>query len=179
MLGRADDDKNDNKNQEIQIGAPTDVKHLAHIGCDGPAEESPSWMREFGSPAQCQSASRDMSDAPSDGPDWASEDSSHRISRREKLKHRHRRHRSVENALDPDSRDKDLPDKSRQPRRRHTKSSYSERRHSDDLGEGDESPTKKLSGIPRRTRKKKPKEESSGEKGSSRSKADEIGSEAD
>ncbi|KAI3668004.1 hypothetical protein L6452_43075 [Arctium lappa] len=120
-----------------------------------------------------------MSDAPSDGPDWASEDSSHRISRREKLKNRHRRHRSVENALDPDSRDKDLPAKSRQPRRRHTKSSYSERRHSEDLGEGDESPTKKLSGIPRRTRKKKPKEESSGEKGSSRSKADDIGVDAD
>ncbi|XP_024974536.1 CRIB domain-containing protein RIC7-like isoform X2 [Cynara cardunculus var. scolymus] len=165
----------DSKNQEIQIGAPTDVKHLAHVGCDGPVQDSPSWMREFGSPAQCQSASRD--EAPSDGPDWASEDSSHRISRREKLKHRHRRHRSVENALDPDSRNKDSPDRSRQPRRRHTKTSYSERRHSDDLGEGDESPTRKLPEIPRRTRKKKPKEESDGGLStSSRSKADEIGS---
>lgn len=32
------------KKQEIQIGAPTDVKHVAHIGCDGTAEESPSWV---------------------------------------------------------------------------------------------------------------------------------------
>ncbi|KAJ0761603.1 putative CRIB domain-containing protein RIC1 [Helianthus annuus] len=28
---------------EIQIGMPTDVKHVAHIGADGPATESPSW----------------------------------------------------------------------------------------------------------------------------------------
>lgn len=34
----------DEKEQEIQIGQPTDVKHVSHIGCDGPADESPSWV---------------------------------------------------------------------------------------------------------------------------------------
>ncbi|XP_071719855.1 uncharacterized protein [Rutidosis leptorrhynchoides] len=35
------------KEPEIQIGAPTDVKHVAHIGCDGPSSNAPSWMNEF------------------------------------------------------------------------------------------------------------------------------------
>ncbi|KAL6192025.1 hypothetical protein ACLB2K_038412 [Fragaria x ananassa] len=39
------------KDQEIQIGFPTDVKHVAHIGWDGPsANSTPSWMTEFTSP---------------------------------------------------------------------------------------------------------------------------------
>ncbi|KAL1546610.1 CRIB domain-containing protein RIC6-like [Salvia divinorum] len=39
------------KDEDIQIGFPTDVKHVAHIGWDGPAVESPSWMNQFsGSP---------------------------------------------------------------------------------------------------------------------------------
>lgn len=35
------------KEQEMQIGYPTDVKHVAHIGWDGPSVTSPSWMNEF------------------------------------------------------------------------------------------------------------------------------------
>jgi hypothetical protein len=35
----------DEKEQEMQIGFPTDVKHVAHIGCDGPsATSAPSWV---------------------------------------------------------------------------------------------------------------------------------------
>jgi hypothetical protein len=35
----------DEKDQEIQIGFPTDVKHVAHIGWDGPsANSTPSWV---------------------------------------------------------------------------------------------------------------------------------------
>ncbi|KAL9364223.1 hypothetical protein Peur_042096 [Populus x canadensis] len=35
----------DEKEQEMQIGFPTDVKHVAHIGCDGPsATNAPSWV---------------------------------------------------------------------------------------------------------------------------------------
>lgn len=30
--------------EEMQIGFPTDVKHVAHIGWDGPAVSSPSWV---------------------------------------------------------------------------------------------------------------------------------------
>ncbi|CDY53191.1 BnaAnng12160D [Brassica napus] len=35
------------KDQDIQIGFPTDVKHVAHIGSDGPAANMPSWMGDF------------------------------------------------------------------------------------------------------------------------------------
>lgn len=34
----------DNKQDDIQIGFPTDVKHVAHIGWDGPTIDSPSWV---------------------------------------------------------------------------------------------------------------------------------------
>ncbi|KAL8143012.1 hypothetical protein V2J09_016044 [Rumex salicifolius] len=33
--------------KEFQIGLPTDVKHVAHIGRDGPSAAPPSWMDEF------------------------------------------------------------------------------------------------------------------------------------
>ncbi|KAM7500932.1 hypothetical protein LguiA_025346 [Lonicera macranthoides] len=35
------------KEREIEIGYPTDVKHVAHIGWDGPSGSAPSWMNEF------------------------------------------------------------------------------------------------------------------------------------
>ncbi|KAM7254953.1 hypothetical protein ACFE04_020194 [Oxalis oulophora] len=35
------------KDKEIQIGTPTDVKHVAHIGLDCPPGTTPSWMAEF------------------------------------------------------------------------------------------------------------------------------------
>ncbi|CAH8300668.1 unnamed protein product [Eruca vesicaria subsp. sativa] len=35
------------KDRDIQIGFPTDVKHVAHIGSDGPAANAPSWMSDF------------------------------------------------------------------------------------------------------------------------------------
>ncbi|KAI8567430.1 hypothetical protein RHMOL_Rhmol02G0121600 [Rhododendron molle] len=35
------------KEREIEIGYPTDVKHVAHIGWDGPSGTAPTWMNEF------------------------------------------------------------------------------------------------------------------------------------
>ncbi|XP_051128497.1 CRIB domain-containing protein RIC10-like [Andrographis paniculata] len=35
------------KDREIEIGYPTDVKHLTHIGWDGSAGGAPSWMSQF------------------------------------------------------------------------------------------------------------------------------------
>ncbi|KAL6992731.1 hypothetical protein U1Q18_010846 [Sarracenia purpurea var. burkii] len=35
------------KEREIEIGYPTDVKHVSHIGWDGPSGSGPSWMNEF------------------------------------------------------------------------------------------------------------------------------------
>ncbi|XP_057471111.1 CRIB domain-containing protein RIC6-like [Actinidia eriantha] len=34
------------KEEEMQIGHPTDVKHVAHIGWDGPSANTPNWMNE-------------------------------------------------------------------------------------------------------------------------------------
>ncbi|CAA2990436.1 Hypothetical predicted protein, partial [Olea europaea subsp. europaea] len=35
--------------QMLEIGYPSDVKHVAHIGWDGPSGSAPSWMNEFNS----------------------------------------------------------------------------------------------------------------------------------
>ncbi|XP_002528827.2 CRIB domain-containing protein RIC5 isoform X2 [Ricinus communis] len=37
----------DEKEPEMEIGYPTDVKHVAHIGWDGPSASKPSWMNDF------------------------------------------------------------------------------------------------------------------------------------
>ncbi|KAJ0265505.1 CRIB domain-containing protein RIC6, partial [Hirschfeldia incana] len=44
--------------EEIEIGNPTDVKHVAHIGWDGPSAtpaSAPSWMNEFKAGAEFES----------------------------------------------------------------------------------------------------------------------------
>ncbi|CAK7351035.1 unnamed protein product [Dovyalis caffra] len=38
------------KEREMEIGYPTDVKHVAHIGWDSPSGSAPSWMNEFKTP---------------------------------------------------------------------------------------------------------------------------------
>ncbi|XP_047317465.1 CRIB domain-containing protein RIC10-like [Impatiens glandulifera] len=35
------------KEREMEIGFPTDVKHVSHIGWDGNSGNAPSWMNEF------------------------------------------------------------------------------------------------------------------------------------
>ncbi|KAG2719248.1 hypothetical protein I3760_03G258700 [Carya illinoinensis] len=45
------------KEAEMQIGLPTDVKHVAHIGWDGPSVNSPTWMNELKSPSGFSSGS--------------------------------------------------------------------------------------------------------------------------
>ncbi|KAK6937755.1 CRIB domain [Dillenia turbinata] len=35
---------NEKEEEEMQIGFPTDVKHVAHIGWEGPSVSSPSWV---------------------------------------------------------------------------------------------------------------------------------------
>ncbi|KAI4368416.1 hypothetical protein MLD38_016974 [Melastoma candidum] len=39
--------KEEEEEEELEIGLPTDVKHVAHIGSDGPSSNAPSWMTEF------------------------------------------------------------------------------------------------------------------------------------
>ncbi|XP_076930844.1 CRIB domain-containing protein RIC1-like [Bidens hawaiensis] len=88
---------------EIQIGMPTDVKHVAHIGADGPATESPSWMNGFNA-GQSQSGPMESSGIKQGA-------KNHRSTRREvstrdipevSKTSRHRR-RSVDNSSDSDS----------------------------------------------------------------------------
>ncbi|KAF3796332.1 CRIB domain-containing protein [Nymphaea thermarum] len=44
------------KEREMEIGYPTDVKHVAHIGWDGPSVNNPSWMSEYRSVPEFSSA---------------------------------------------------------------------------------------------------------------------------
>ncbi|KAJ4769354.1 CRIB domain-containing protein RIC10 [Rhynchospora pubera] len=45
------------KEHEIQIGFPTDVKHVSHIGSDSSSDNAPSWMKEFQTAAGYTSSS--------------------------------------------------------------------------------------------------------------------------
>ncbi|KAL8146942.1 CRIB domain-containing protein RIC6-like [Apium graveolens] len=71
------------KEHEIQIGLPTDVKHVAHIGWDGPSSgESPSWMKQYNGGGVVQSAPLNVSGQPRENPQvkWVSQDSARRKS---------------------------------------------------------------------------------------------------
>ncbi|XP_010532667.1 PREDICTED: CRIB domain-containing protein RIC5-like isoform X2 [Tarenaya hassleriana] len=46
------------KEPEMQIGKPTDVKHVAHIGWEGPSSTTPSWMNEFKAPELMSGSTR-------------------------------------------------------------------------------------------------------------------------
>ncbi|KAM1829524.1 hypothetical protein ACFX1X_022691 [Malus domestica] len=167
----------DDKDDDIQIGFPTDVKHVAHIGWDGPSTKStPSWMNDFkGASPEVPStgkltveelASQDMhktslaaqelvqqNDIPrsrhhSTG---ESEGSPTKKSSDGSKKHS-RRHRSKEGAMDTPSHE------SKEGSSRHSRKS----RNSNNLGS--ESPGQDRPGIPKQRRKK-----GSSEGGSSRS----------
>ncbi|XP_047309130.1 CRIB domain-containing protein RIC10-like [Impatiens glandulifera] len=45
------------KEREMEIGYPTDVKHLAHIGSNGSSGNAPSWMNEFKTTSQFSATS--------------------------------------------------------------------------------------------------------------------------
>ncbi|CAH9073750.1 unnamed protein product [Cuscuta europaea] len=76
------------KEAEIQIGFPTDVKHVAHIGWDGPsAVDNPTWMNEFKGAGALKSAPLGPPVDSKENPEikWVSEGSfiSHVLSRLE------------------------------------------------------------------------------------------------
>ncbi|KAL2931492.1 CRIB domain-containing protein RIC10 [Bienertia sinuspersici] len=50
------------KEREMEIGLPTDVKHVAHIGWDGPDGTTPTWMSEFGTGSELTLGSVDVTD---------------------------------------------------------------------------------------------------------------------
>ncbi|KAJ3682349.1 hypothetical protein LUZ60_014922 [Juncus effusus] len=62
----------DVKEPELQIGFPTDVRHVGHIGIDGSDMEGPTWMKEFHS-SPLPASGVDGSDSPATTL-WASSD---------------------------------------------------------------------------------------------------------
>ena len=105
------------KQPEIEIGNPTDVKHVAHIGSDGPIENSPSWMNKFKSVPGLSSSTpininRDIYCKESDDSiKWVSSDSMKRGSRSKNVEED-----KYELPL-PKSSTKEKSEKPRQPKR--------------------------------------------------------------
>ncbi|XP_021766931.1 CRIB domain-containing protein RIC10-like isoform X2 [Chenopodium quinoa] len=62
------------KEREMEIGLPTDVKHVAHIGWDGPEGTTPSWMSEFGGGSDLAVGSMGGSVGGSREQTWTSQD---------------------------------------------------------------------------------------------------------
>ncbi len=54
-------DGSEEEEPEMQIGNPTDVKHVAHIGWDGPTANSPSWINDYKSPNESSSTPSNLS----------------------------------------------------------------------------------------------------------------------
>ncbi|XP_039131217.1 CRIB domain-containing protein RIC10-like [Dioscorea cayenensis subsp. rotundata] len=58
------------KEHEMEIGYPTDVRHVAHIGWDSGSTNAPSWMNEFRTASDLASPALGLSRETS----WASQD---------------------------------------------------------------------------------------------------------
>ncbi|PHT29656.1 CRIB domain-containing protein RIC6 [Capsicum baccatum] len=154
------------KEPEMQIGLPTDVKHVAHIGWDGPSLESPSWMKEFKEPGKFHTAPL--------GPPLDSNDLTDNILRVSQDIDGNQKYKNANSSL-PD----DQPEGSKTSRRHSSSESGSgsgkarnSRRHKESAdssgssrhrrpgsGSGSDSPARDLPNIPRKTRRKKSKED--------------------
>lgn len=177
------------KEQEIQIGYPTDVKHVAHIGWDGPSVNSPSWMNEFKTSPGFASAPLTLTGdvqnrEQNNGVKWVSEDST--SSRRSSKQGRDlpelpkaSRRPSTGSITDSPTKEKsDRPRQSRRSSRPKDPSSPSDGSRpirqliSNDSLQGDEgSPARVPPDIPKRSRRKKSKDSSGGGSSKLRSKA--------
>ncbi|KAL0383638.1 UNVERIFIED_CONTAM: CRIB domain-containing protein RIC7 [Sesamum calycinum] len=152
----------EDKEQDMQIGLPTDVKHVAHIGWDGPSVDAPSWMKEF------KSAPLELNGETRDDPDikWVSEDSRRSIrstdspgSDPSEAPRPSRRHHSADGSPGGSPKKKDPSTKSRQPRRNQSSATEGSTRSARQLQEsslGSDSPSRP--DIPKKTRRKKSKE---------------------
>ncbi|PKA54163.1 hypothetical protein AXF42_Ash018173 [Apostasia shenzhenica] len=167
--------------KEMQIGYPTDVKHVAHIGCDGPSTNAPSWMNEFQSSTANSSKGmcKDMGKlkvSTADSP--AKEPPPHSPAKR-----RHRRRSSNSESpseAESPARDKESSDRGTRHSRRHASAaaacetqnrdvaadgvgSRRGRRHSKLSGAfpaaGSESPARDISTVPKHSRRRKSKED--------------------
>ncbi|XP_039004416.1 CRIB domain-containing protein RIC10-like isoform X2 [Hibiscus syriacus] len=60
------------KEREMEIGYPTDVKHVAHIGWDGSSGSAPSWMNELKTDPDFTATS--IANSRDSNPTWSSQD---------------------------------------------------------------------------------------------------------
>ncbi|KAL3628004.1 hypothetical protein CASFOL_028106 [Castilleja foliolosa] len=175
--------KDEEKEEEMQIGNPTDVKHVAHIGWDGPAagagavvDSSPSWMKEFSSTTGFSAPLGPPPDS-NEGPEvkWVSEDSKRGQNRSAasspnkdlpELPKSSRRHSDNNTNNSNESPRKQKP---RQSRRQQAKDAL------DSVLKSSQESTSSVPNIPRKSRRKKSKEINGGVDGGgstrSRSKA--------
>ncbi|XP_059298455.1 CRIB domain-containing protein RIC6-like [Lycium barbarum] len=155
----------EDKEKDMQIGFPTDVKHVAHIGWDGPSSvDNPSWMKEFKSPGAFQSAPLLPPPAePKENPDikWVSEDSNRRSRNansssptkdKPEKPRTSRRHSTTENGSNENSTSKEPGAKSRSSRRHHNKDTSDGHKSSESSGKNNPD-------IPKKSRRKKSKED--------------------
>ncbi|XP_062147872.1 CRIB domain-containing protein RIC7 [Alnus glutinosa] len=179
------------KEPEMQIGYPTDVKHVAHIGWDGPSVNSPSWMNEFKSPPGYSSVPinlpGEVKEDNGDQAKWHSEDSGARRSARTpnspagdllELPRSSRRQSSSSSSTGAVTGSPSRSEKPEKPRqsRRSTKSSLKDSSEGTKssrqqpvlpLESSSSSPARSLPDIPKKTRRKKSKEYSNGGGGGS------------
>ncbi|KAM3373763.1 CRIB domain-containing protein RIC5-like [Capsicum galapagoense] len=176
------------KEKEIKIGFPTDVKHVAHIGWDGPSTDNPSWvillslsscnfklccsdssnnvsqhMKEFNGPGQFQSAPLLPPAANNPEIQWASQDSNRRSRNADSSSAGDQQPEQPKSRRHSPSKDNgatDSPKKSRGSRRHHRKDSDGSKhgRIHLDSSAGTESPARDLPDIPKKSRQKKSKE---------------------
>ncbi|PHT44435.1 hypothetical protein CQW23_13593 [Capsicum baccatum] len=166
--------RNDDKKKDMQIGFPTDVQHVAHIGWDGKSVDNPSWMKEYKSPGAFQSAPLALSPRElKETPDikWVSEDSNRRsrnaansspTKEKPDKPRTSRRHSTTENVSNENTTNKEPGTKSRSSRRHHHKDTSDGHKSSESVGKNNHD-------IPKKSRRKKSKEDG-GSNRSSRSK---------
>ncbi|KAK2455236.1 CRIB domain-containing protein RIC6 [Trifolium repens] len=161
------------KEQEIQIGCPTDVKHVAHIGWDGPSVNSPSWMNEFKTAPGFASAPMTLTgDAQSKAQDnnvkWVSEDTRRRSSRSVNSQTQGRDlpelPKSSRRQTNSNTTDSPTREKTRQSRKTSSNRPSSNLKDSSDDSQDlvDGSQAQNIPEIPKKTRRKKSKDKDSG-----------------
>ncbi|CAL0299896.1 unnamed protein product [Lupinus luteus] len=108
---------------DIQIGFPTDVKHLAHIGCDDSQSQKPTWMTEFKGPEEISSGSVAVKS------NMSREDNKDNNGKVDRGRHHSRRskHSSTENQSNSPRREQNSGELIKQ--RRHHRSSESSKKH--------------------------------------------------
>ncbi|KAK7393377.1 hypothetical protein VNO78_21930 [Psophocarpus tetragonolobus] len=159
------------KEQDIQIGYPTDVKHVAHIGWDGPSVNSPSWMNEFKSSPGHASTPLDVQNKGQDNVKRIPEDSKRRNTRDLPDLPKASKRQLTGGVTDSPTREK--PNRSRQPKRSSNKPKDESNitRIAESTDPFNPSLTLPVPDIPKKSRRQRSKESSSCGSSKSRTKA--------